>query len=160
MFLSCAASTSRLSAPETDRRALSTAQQVEGASKGMSRVTALACAAFAVLLSSLPACRAPDAEPAVDTSADRPFAGDVDAACGQCRLGMPPPGCDLAVFISGRAYFVDGSRIDEHGDAHADDGFCNAIRRAYVSGHIEGDRFLATEFMLLPEPPRAIQRAP
>lgn len=110
----------------------------------------LLCAAFALLTCSLLACHAPDAEPAVDGTAERLFAGDVDAACGPCRFGMPPPGCDLAVYISGRAYFVDGSRIDEHGDAHADDGFCNAIRRAYVSGRIVGDRFEASEFMLLP----------
>ncbi len=81
---------------------------------------------------------------------EREFAGEVDAACGQCRLGLPPPGCDLAIRIDGLAYFVDGSRIDDHGDAHADDGFCNAVRRAYVVGRIEGDRFVATEFVLLP----------
>ena len=52
----------------------------------------------------------------------------VDAACGQCKFGLSGKSCDLAVRIKGQAYFVDGSHIDSHGDAHADDGFCNAIR--------------------------------
>nr|MBC7614323.1 hypothetical protein [Pseudopedobacter sp.] len=47
------------------------------------------------------------------------------------------------------AYFVDGTDIDDHGDAHADDGFCNAISKAKVKGEIVKGRFKATEFMLL-----------
>jgi hypothetical protein len=31
--------------------------------------------------------------------------------------------CDLAVRIDGKTYFVDGTSIDSHGDAHAEDGF-------------------------------------
>jgi hypothetical protein len=31
--------------------------------------------------------------------------------------------CDLAVRIDGKPYFVDGTSIDSHGDAHAEDGF-------------------------------------
>jgi hypothetical protein len=49
----------------------------------------------------------------------------VEAACGECRFGLPGSGCDLAVRIDGVAYFVDGTGIDDHGDAHAQDGFCN-----------------------------------
>ena len=32
---------------------------------------------------------------------------------------MPGNGCDLAVRIDGQVYYVDGSSIDDHGDAHA-----------------------------------------
>ena len=78
----------------------------------------------------------------------------VDAACGQCRLGLPGNSCDLAVRINGKAYFVDGSGIDSHGDAHASDGFCNAVRKAKVQGEIVGDRFKATYFSLVPEAPK------
>ena len=74
----------------------------------------------------------------------------VKAACGQCKLGMEGSGCDLAVRIDGKAYFVDGTKIDEHGDAHADDGFCKAIRSAKVSGKVENGRFVVTSFELLP----------
>lgn len=76
----------------------------------------------------------------------------VDAACGQCKLGLPGKGCNLAVRIDSVAYFVDGSEIDSHGDAHAADGFCKAIRKAKVEGKVVEGRFKATAFNLLPEP--------
>ena len=75
---------------------------------------------------------------------------EVEAACGQCKLGLKGSGCDLAVRIDGKAYFVDGTKIDEHGDAHTDDGFCKAIRSAKVSGKVENGRFVVTSFELLP----------
>ncbi|MHC5002212.1 MAG: DUF6370 family protein [Planctomycetota bacterium] len=75
----------------------------------------------------------------------------VEASCGQCQFDMPGSGCDLAVRVDGSAYFVDGTGIDDHGDAHADDGFCNAVRHARVSGRVEGDRFVASRFELLPD---------
>lgn len=76
----------------------------------------------------------------------------VEASCGQCKLGLPGKSCDLAVRINGKAYFVDGTNIDSHGDAHAKDGFCSAIRQAEVQGEIVDNRFRATYFRLLPEP--------
>ena len=75
----------------------------------------------------------------------------VEAACGECQFGLPGSGCDLAVRIDGQAYFVDGTKIDDHGDAHADDGFCNAIRRARVTGEMVDGRFVAHSFELMPE---------
>ena len=51
------------------------------------------------------------------------------------------------------AYYVDGTGIDDHGDAHAADGLCNAVRRARVTGHVEDGRFTATQFELLPASP-------
>jgi hypothetical protein len=73
----------------------------------------------------------------------------VEAACGQCQFGLPGHEYDLAVRIDGESYFVDGTDIDDHGDAHAEDGFCNAVRQARVTGHIEDGRFVATSFELL-----------
>jgi len=73
----------------------------------------------------------------------------VEASCGECQLGLPGKGCDLAVRIDGKAYFVDGTSIDEHGDAHASDGFCEAIRKAEVQGEIVNNRFRATYFKLV-----------
>lgn len=76
----------------------------------------------------------------------------VEASCGQCKFGMKGKnGCDLAVRINGVPYFVEGTSIDKHGDAHAKDGFCEAIRKAKVSGTIIDNRFVATSFALLPE---------
>jgi len=75
----------------------------------------------------------------------------VEASCGQCQFGMEGKSCDLAVKIDGKSYFVDGSGIDDHGDAHAKDGFCQKVRKAVVSGEIAGNRFKASSFKLLPE---------
>lgn len=80
----------------------------------------------------------------------------VETACGQCQFGLKEKGCLLAVRIKGQAYFVDGTSIDEHGDAHADDGFCNAIRKAEVQGTVVKGRFNATYFKLLP--PAAVKK--
>ena len=73
----------------------------------------------------------------------------VEASCGQCKLGLPGKSCDLAVRIDGKAYFVDGTTIDEHGDAHAKDGFCEAIKTAEVQGEIKDDRFKVTYYKLV-----------
>lgn len=76
----------------------------------------------------------------------------VEASCGQCNFGLKTQkGCDLAVRINGKAYFVDGTDIDDHGDAHAKEGFCNAISKAKVTGNIVDERFKATSFKLVEE---------
>ena len=74
----------------------------------------------------------------------------VEASCGQCQFGMEGKACDLAVRIDGKSYFVDGTNIDQHGDAHAADGFCTKVRKAEVAGEIIDNRFKATSFKLLP----------
>ncbi|GAA4319680.1 DUF6370 family protein [Flaviaesturariibacter amylovorans] len=74
----------------------------------------------------------------------------VEASCGKCKFGMTGDECELAVRIDGKAYLVDGSKIDNHGDAHAADGFCNAIRKAEVTGSIIDGRYKAASFKLLP----------
>ena len=74
----------------------------------------------------------------------------VDAACGQCQFKMTEKsGCDLAVKIDGKSYFVDGTTIHDHGDAHADDGFCETIRQVEVKGEIIDGRFNAESFTLV-----------
>ena len=75
----------------------------------------------------------------------------VEASCGQCQFKMKGHGCELAVRIDGKPYFVDGASIDSFGDAHADDGFCASIRKAEVVGKIVDNRFKATSFKLVPE---------
>ena len=73
----------------------------------------------------------------------------VETACGECQFKLAGKGCDLAVRIDDKSYFVDGTDIDSHGDAHAKDGFCNAVRKAEVQGEIVNDRFKVTYFKLL-----------
>jgi len=56
-----------------------------------------------------------------DGSPATPTTMIVDAACGECMFSMPGDGCNLAVRVDGQPYFVDGTGIDDHGDAHAHD---------------------------------------
>ena len=74
----------------------------------------------------------------------------VEASCGQCNFGLKEKGCSLAVRIEDKAYFVEGTSIDEHGDAHAEDGFCETIRKAEVQGDVINNKFKVTYFKLLP----------
>ena len=74
----------------------------------------------------------------------------VNAACGQCQFNMTEKsGCDLAVRMNGKSYFVDNTNIDDHGDAHADDGFCSTVRTARVKGEIIEGRFKVESFELI-----------
>ena len=82
-----------------------------------------------------------------------------ETACGQCQFKLEGKGCDLAVRIDGKSYFVDGTDIDSHGDAHAKDGFCNAVRKAEVQGEVVKDRFKVTYFKLLKQEQKTDQAA-
>jgi hypothetical protein len=73
----------------------------------------------------------------------------VETACGECQFKLSGKGCDLALRIDGKSYFVDGTDIDSHGDAHAKDGFCNAVRKAEVQGELVNDRFKVTYFKVI-----------
>jgi hypothetical protein len=73
----------------------------------------------------------------------------VEASCGQCQFKMAGKGCTLAVRINGKSYFVDKAKIDDFGDAHAKEGFCNTIRKAKVQGEIVGDKFVVSYFELV-----------
>lgn len=74
---------------------------------------------------------------------------DAEAGCAMCIFRMPGvKDCILAVKLNGRAMLVQGSSIDDHGDAHAADGLCNTARKARVRGRVEGDAFVAERIEL------------
>lgn len=75
-----------------------------------------------------------------------------EVSCGECKFKMEGSGCDLAVRLNGKSYFVDGTNINEHGDAHAKDGFCESIRKAEIQGEVIGNRYKVKYFKLLPQP--------
>ena len=74
----------------------------------------------------------------------------VEISCGLCKFDMPSLECELAIRIDNKTYFVDGTNIDAHGDAHSADGFCQAIRKAEIVGEIVGDRFKVSSLKLIP----------
>ena len=104
---------------------------------------------FIILLISISASIASAQTPKVSSKPGK--VQIVEAACGQCQFKMEGKSCDLAVRINGKPFFVDGTKIDDHGDAHAKNGFCEKVRKAEVQGNIVNKRFVATSFKLLPE---------
>ena len=95
---------------------------------------------------------APAEKPVANTADIRVIKNEpVEASCGECQFDMPGDGCHLAIRLEGQTFWVDGSGIDDHGDAHGADGLCNQIRQARVSGVLENGRFTAGQFELLPE---------
>ncbi|MEQ6125021.1 DUF6370 family protein [Pseudotenacibaculum sp. MALMAid0570] len=80
---------------------------------------------------------------------EKPIVAEV--SCGQCQFDLKTQdGCDLAVRIDDKAYFVDGAHIDDFGDAHdKETGFCEVVRKGEVIGKIEGDRFRAESITLI-----------
>ena len=75
----------------------------------------------------------------------------VELSCGQCQFNLKSQdGCDLAVRINDKSYFVDGADIDAFGDAHdKNTGFCEVIRKAEVKGELINDRFQVSSVKLL-----------
>ena len=78
----------------------------------------------------------------------------VDTSCARCQFNKADDECLLAVEINSEIYYVDGTTIDDHGDAHDSDGFCNVIRKAHVEGAIYGNKFLLEKFSLLKYRPK------
>jgi hypothetical protein len=76
---------------------------------------------------------------------------EVEAGCGMCMFGLKDKDCMLAIRKDDKVLHVKGTDIDDHGDAHGDDGFCNATHRARVQGQAKGDIFVVTYFELIPK---------
>ena len=73
-----------------------------------------------------------------------------EISCGQCQFKLEADGCDLAVKIDNKAYFVEGFGIDDFGDAHDENtGFCNVIRKGNISGKIKEGKFIASSIKLI-----------
>ncbi len=103
-----------------------------------------------VISCSLLGCQSPQ-RTSSDTQSQVSTSQTVEAGCATCIFDMKDvTGCKLAVKIDGKAYLVKGSGIDDHGDAHASDGLCNASRPAIVVGKVKGDRFVVTNMTLKP----------
>ncbi len=74
-----------------------------------------------------------------------------ELSCGQCKFDLDSEsGCSLAVRLDGKAYFVEGFKIDDFGDAHDEHiGFCNVIRKGEVTGEIVDNKFVASAIKLV-----------
>ena len=90
----------------------------------------------------------PDGDFVTEISEDGDIGGLVLASCGMCNFGMDNKDCSLAIQVNEKAFNVKGTGIEDHGDSHAKDGFCNAVRVAKVSGKVNKNVFLADSFEL------------
>ncbi len=70
--------------------------------------------------------------------------GNVLVSCGMCNFFTYDNDCSMAVKIGKNVYEVEGAKIDDHGDSHARDGYCNVIKKVYVEGKISGNSFVPT----------------
>lgn len=76
----------------------------------------------------------------------------VEAGCGMCMFKQKnDKGCAMAVKIDKKVYYVEGIDKKKFGDAHADDGFCNVMKKAEVSGEIKKGKFYASSFKFVEE---------
>ena len=74
--------------------------------------------------------------------------GFVVTSCGMCNFGYKENrGCSLTIKIGDTVYPVEGTKINDHGDPHSGEGFCSAIRVAYVSGKIKKSTFYSDSFI-------------
>lgn len=72
-----------------------------------------------------------------------------EASCGQCMFNMEGVDCDLAVRIGDVNYYVEGTSIDDYGDAHANDGFCKAIKNVTISGEAANGKINISSFKII-----------
>ncbi len=78
--------------------------------------------------------------------------GFVLASCGMCNFDVAEKdNCSLYAKIGGAVYRVEGSDIHDHGDTHADNGLCTAVRVAAVAGVVKDNMLYAKSFELLDE---------
>lgn len=73
----------------------------------------------------------------------------VGASCGICQLSMAGDGCQLAIRLDGKDYYVEGSSLDDHGNPHSEYGMCNAVRQAHVKGTLMHGVYEVTSFELI-----------
>lgn len=76
--------------------------------------------------------------------------GTYNVSCGMCNFDMTGDDCALAIEVNDKYYYVEGSTLEAHGDAHAEDGLCTVVRQAQVKGSIQHGVFVAEKFEMLP----------
>ena len=71
--------------------------------------------------------------------------GNVLISCGMCNFMNGDNDCALAIKVGSKVFSVKGVGIDDHGDSHAQDGYCNVIKKVYVEGRVRGKSFTANK---------------
>ena len=74
--------------------------------------------------------------------------GNVLVSCGMCNFLNRDNDCSLAIKIGSRVLKVDGVGIDDHGDSHDSDGYCNVIKKNMSKELSERTLFYPLKWML------------
>ena len=69
--------------------------------------------------------------------------GNVLISCGMCNFMNGDRDCALTIKVGSEVLTVRDVGIDDHGDSHARDGYCNVIKKVYVEGRVKGKSFKA-----------------
>jgi len=77
--------------------------------------------------------------------ANKYVAGTVLVSCGMCNFLTSENDCSMAIKIGSDIYKVSEKNIDDHGDSHASDGYCNVIKKVYVEGNVKSNKFFPTK---------------
>ena len=91
----------------------------------------------------------PSADFVIKVNQDGIVNGLVLASCGMCNFGTKDRTCSLSIQINEKAYNVKGTHIDDHGDSHAKDGFCNVVRIVKLKGKVKNKKLYADSFSVL-----------
>ena len=71
--------------------------------------------------------------------------GNVLISCGMCNFMNGDNDCALAIKVGQNVLSLKDVGIDDHGDSHAKDGYCNVIKKVYVEGRVRGKTFKANK---------------
>ena len=71
--------------------------------------------------------------------------GNVLISCGMCNFMSGDNDCALAIKVGRNVLSLKDVGIDDHGDSHAKDGYCNVIKKVYVEGRVRGKTFKANK---------------
>ena len=71
--------------------------------------------------------------------------GNVLISCGMCNFMNGDNDCALAIKVGRDVLSLKDVGIDDHGDSHAKDGYCNVIKKVYVEGRVRGKTFKANK---------------
>ena len=71
--------------------------------------------------------------------------GNVLISCGMCNFMNGDNDCALTIKVGPNVLSLKDVGIDDHGDSHAKDGYCNVIKKVYVEGRVRGKTFKANK---------------
>ena len=71
--------------------------------------------------------------------------GNVLISCGMCNFMNGDNDCAIAIKVGRDVLSLRDVGIDDHGDSHAKDGYCNVIKKVYVEGRVRGKTFIANK---------------